>query len=117
MLSNTIKKTAKKLFSGKYKGLFMLLDINQYAISFKNINGVVFSYQSGPDIENFFNLFPGCGFLSAGYVKEGTIYGPTYESEYNTYGPIQTAEYNAFYQEPTDNPDFIKRTALHITLN
>lgn len=117
MLSNTIKKTAKKLFSGKYKGLFMLLEINQHAISFKNVNGVVFSYQSGPDIENFFNLFPGCGFLSAGYVREGTYYGPTYKSEYACCDLISTAEYKVFYQQTTDNPDFIKRTALDITLN
>ena len=117
MLHPLIKQTAKKIYSGKYKGLFILLDIKQNSISFKNVNNVVFSYQVGTEIEKYFNLFKGCGIFSAGYVKEGTIYGPTYESEYNTCGTIQTAEYNAFYQQTTDNPDFIKRTILDITLN
>ena len=76
-----------------------------------------YNLQKFLEIEKYFNLFKGCGIFSAGYVKEGTIYGPTYESEYNTCGTIQTAEYNAFYQQTTDNPDFIKRTILDITLN
>lgn len=117
MLSHTIKKTAKKLFSGKYKGLFMLLEINQYAISFKNINGVVFSYQAGPDIENFFNLFEGCGIFSAGYVNTGKVLAPTFESEYSKLGLIETAEFKPFHKQTTDNPDYIKRTAVQITLN
>lgn len=59
MLHPLIKKTAKKLYSGKYKGLFILMDIKQNSISFKNVNNVVFSYQVGTEIENYFNLFTG----------------------------------------------------------
>ena len=44
MLHPLIKQTAKKIYSGKYKGLFILLDIKQNSISFKNVNNVVFSY-------------------------------------------------------------------------
>ena len=51
-------------------------------------------------LRTFLTCFPvTIVFLSAGYVKEGTIYGPTYESEYNTCGTIQTAEYNVERKE------------------
>ena len=56
MLHPLIKQTTKKIYSGKYKGLFILLDIKQNSISFKNVNNVVFSYQVGTEIEKYFNL-------------------------------------------------------------
>ena len=117
MLHPLIKKTAKKLYSGKYKGLFILLDIKQNSISFKNVNNVVFSYQVGREIENFFNLFEGCGIFSAGYVLTGTVLKPTFESEYSQLGLIETAEFIPFHKQTTDNPDYIKRAAVQITLN
>ena len=53
MLHPLIKKTAKKLYSGKHKGLFILLDIKQNSISFKNVNNVVFSYQVAEKLKTF----------------------------------------------------------------
>ena len=117
MLHPLIKQTAKKIYSGKYKGLFILLDIKQNSISFKNVNNVVFSYQVGTEIESYFNLFKGCGIFSAGYVNTGEILAPTFESEYSQLGLIETADFRPFHKQTTDNPDYIKRTALQITLN
>lgn len=117
MIHQSIKRTAKKLFSHKYKGLFILLSIKQNSISFKNANNVVFSYQVGTEIENYFNLFKGCGIFNAGYVHTGSILTPTFKSEYSQLELVEVAEFKPFHTQTTDNPDYIKRTALQITLN
>jgi hypothetical protein len=117
MLSHTIKTIAKKIKSGSCKGYFDIIHLSKYAISFKNCHGCIISYQSGPDIEQHYNLYPGCGILRAGYVREGQIFASTYESEYSNYSLIDVAEFKPFLEQPTDNPDFIKRTALSILFN
>lgn len=75
------------------------------------------SLQVGPQIEDFYNLYPGCGLFQAGYVREGQVYALTYESEYTKMDFIDVAEFKPFIRQATDNPDFIKRTAMQITFN
>lgn len=117
MLSPIIKQTAKKITSGNCKGFFNILHLSKDTISFKNVNGLVFSFQCGDHVETALNIHKGLGLFQAGYVTEGYILGPTYESEYTSIGRIEVARFDKIHRQTTDNPDYIKRVALNLTFN
>jgi hypothetical protein len=100
-MNATIKKTVKKIFKA---GMFHNITAGTECISYKHHNRV-FSFQ----ITNF--PFTGCGYFRSGYVHEGEIFAPTYESEYNSLGMIKTAVFQPDYETPTDNPDYILRAS------
>lgn len=103
-MNATIKKTVKKIFKA---GMFHNITAGRDHISYKYHNRV-FSFQ----ITNF--PFVGCGYFRSGYVWEGEILAPTYESEYNSLEMIKTAVFKPDYETPTDNPDYILRASNHL---
>jgi len=100
-METAIKKTAKKIFK---TGMFHSITVGKNHISYKH-GSRVFSFQ----VTNY--PFIGCGYFRTGYVTEGEIFAPTFESEYSQMGMIKTAVFRPDYEAQTDNPDYILRVS------
>jgi hypothetical protein len=109
-MTNHIKQIIKKIAKS---GFFHSITIRDNRITFKNVDNVLFCFDPLPDPE-----IPNLGIFHAGYVSTWQEQKPTFESEYNYFrhGGM-CARYSHFYMQETDNPDFILRASLSITLN
>ena len=108
-MTKQFKQIVKKIYTA---GFFYNLRIEQNRLTFTNVNKVLFCFDLTPCSE-IANL----GIFHAGYVKQWQELAPTYESEFNSLGMVDRAKYSPFFIQETDNPDFILRAALSITLN
>lgn len=93
-----LKQIAKKVY--KAGGHYMPISTSKNAISFKNNNGRVLSFQ----------LIKGnIGRFRIGFVLTGQILAPTFESGYTDLGMVDASEFRPIFEEVTDNPDYIFR--------
>lgn len=107
-MKKVLKQTAKKIYKAR---LFYDIKTEGNRITFKNCHNVLFCFDLTPD-----KGLPNLGIFHAGYVREWQELAPTYESEYNALGMVDRASYNPFFIQQTDNPDFILRASITITL-